>query len=60
MERLLSLFMSGDDYAMVKDLTDEFQNVCEEEYRQHFEYGFASGLRLMREAQEFIQMHTDD
>lgn len=62
MERLLSLLsiqLSGEDYAMVEELTDELQNACEEECRQHFEYGFAAGLLLMREAQEFIQMHTE-
>ena len=45
---------------MVEELTDELQNACEEECRQHFEYGFAAGLLLMREAQEFIQMHTEE
>ena len=63
MERLLSLLsiqLSGEDYAMVEELTDELQNACEEKCRQYFEYGFAAGLLLMREAQEFIQMHTDD
>ena len=56
----MSIQLSGEDYAMVEELTDELQNACEEECRQHFEYGFAAGLLLMREAQEFIQMHTED
>ena len=45
---------------MVEELTDELQNACEEECRQHFEYGFAAGLLLMREAQEFLQKHAED
>ena len=54
---ILLLFMAA---GRVEELTDELQNACEEECRQHFGYGFAAGLLLMREAQEFIQMHTED
>ena len=57
---LLSIQLNGEDYAMVEELTDELQNACEEECRQHFEYGFAAGLLLMREAQEFLQKHAED
>lgn len=56
----LSMQLCSEDYALVEDLINELLNFCEAECKQHFEYGFAAGLLLMREAQEFVQMHTDD
>lgn len=48
----LSKQLSREDYSLVEDLTNELLNSCDEECKQHFEYGFASGMLLMCEAQE--------